>query len=158
MPGFPRATLSAPGPRALALGVAVVAGIAGLAMSFPELLAAHRPVARILAAERAPGEPVGVAIHKDGEWALVPFYLGEPATFFGYQGHLGVAPPASYAPDRFRPVGDLAAWFAGPGRRWLVLRTTVKNPTNDVWRRLEGLPHREVGRYGRYSVVVNEAR
>jgi 4-amino-4-deoxy-L-arabinose transferase-like glycosyltransferase len=141
--------------RALVVATALVVGLAATVATHRERLGAHRPVADALEARRAPGEAVGVAIHKDGDWGLLPFYLGETVRFFGYEARLSTRPPEAFSPEGFRPLDELRAWWTSPGRRWLLVRARVGDPRNDVRRRLDGTTVVEVARYGRYALLTN---
>jgi hypothetical protein len=144
----------APAPALVA--VALVVGLAATATAYRERLGAHRPIVEALASRRAAGEAVGVAIHKDGDWGLVPFYLGETVRFFGYEARLSTRPPEADAPEGFRPIEEVRAWWDVPERRWLLVRARVTNPHNDVRRRLVGTRVVEVARYGRYALITNQ--
>jgi hypothetical protein len=143
-------------PRAAwIVALALVVGVAATVTAWSARVGAHRPIAEVLRRLRAPGEAVGVALHKDGDWGLVPFYLGERVVFFGYEARLALRPPEWYAPEGFRPVDDLRAWWGAPERRWLLVRAKVTNARNDVRLRLRGTTVVEVARYGRYALLTN---
>lgn len=121
----------------------------------PETVGAHRHLLEPALGWVGPDDEVGVAVHKDGDWALLPFYLRREARWFGYGERLGLRPPSEDAPANFRALDDLGDWFRAPGRRWLLLRTVVKDPRRDPWRRLGDAPHRVVSRGDLYTLIVN---
>ena len=145
-------------PRAAwVVALALLVGVSATVTTWSARVGAHRPIVEVLQRLRAPGEAVGVALHKDGDWGLVPFYLGEPVRFFGYEARLSMRPPEEYAREGFRPLDELPAWWDGPERRWLLVRAKVTNPHNDVRLRLRGSTVVEVARYGRYALLTNHA-
>jgi len=130
--------------------------LAGAYPQAPQVVSASRHVIDPVLPQIGPDDEIGVAVHKDGDWALLPFYAAREARWFGYGERLGVKPPGAYAPANFLALdGDLAAWFRAPGRRWLLLRTNVKDAGRDPWRRLGEGPVHTVAANDLYTVVTN---
>jgi hypothetical protein len=150
--------LAVPGRRAplLTLAACLVAGAAASADPFEA--GAQRSLVEAMNAARAPGEQIGVALHKNGDWGVTPFYTQQTARFFGYEARLAVKDPAELAPDRFRPLDDLTAWLAAPERRFLFVRTKEVDDlarSREISRRFGSATLHVVARGPLYSVVTN---
>lgn len=140
---------------AAAAALAVVAAGAVALAVVPEAVGGHRRLVERALSLRSAGEELGVAVHKDGDWALLPFYAASEARFFGYGERLALRPPTEDAPGNFVELDALGLWFRAPQRRWLMLRTVVKDPRRDPWRRLGDGPVVVVTRDDLYTVVTN---
>ncbi|MFO0932431.1 MAG: phospholipid carrier-dependent glycosyltransferase [Planctomycetota bacterium] len=130
--------------------------LAGAYPQAPQVVSASRHVIDPVLPSIGPDDEIGVAVHKDGDWALLPFYAAREARWFGYGERLGVKPPGAYAPRNFLELdGDLEAWFRAPQRRWLFLRTKVKGASRDPWPRLGPGEVYVVAKDDLYTVVTN---
>jgi hypothetical protein len=130
--------------------------LAGAYPQAPQVVGASRHVIDPVLPLVGPDDEIGVAVHKDGDWALLPFYAAREARWFGYGERLGVRPPNAYAPANFQELdGDLSTWFRAPQRRWLFLRTKVKGASRDPWPRLGPGEVYVVSKDDLYSVVTN---
>ncbi len=152
--------LAAPGRRAPLVTLAAALAVAAGAATVPFEIDAQRSLIDAMNRARGPGEEIGVALHKNGDWGVTPFYAGRTVRFFGYQPRLAVDDPAVTAPATFRPLDDLAGWLTAPERRWLFVRTKEVDDvarTREISSRFGTAALHVVARGPLYSVVTNRA-